>query len=811
MKLFKAIASVAITLILIWLLQTKFGSLPPIGKFLNPTTGFWQNAESKHIIKEQHLKLEGLQGKVTIRFDENRIPHIFAENDHDLYLAQGYITASDRLWSMDMQTRSAAGRLAEVVGPKALEIDRYHRRIGMVYGAEHTLTKMMQDPQVKAMVLAYTEGVNAYIHHLWKRDYPLEFKLLDYEPEDFKPINCALFLKLMSETLAGGSRDLPMTNDLVKFGPDAVKELFPDYPFAESPVIPAGTKWNFTPLAIPKPSDSFIAQMTDHKTPEPKEGIGSNNWVIAGSKSANGYPILANDPHLHLTLPSIWYQVQLSAPGINVNGVSFPGAPGVIIGYNQHVSWGVTNVDADVLDWYQIRFKDARKNEYWYNNKWNKVTRRIEEIKVRGHKAVYDTVLYTHQGPVAYEEAAKKPDGKFINVPIGHALRWIAHDASNEWRTFYLLDRAKNYSDYHEALKYFYAPAQNFVFASNDKDIAITINGRLPLKFREQGKFLLDGSDPANDWQGWIPFEQNPTAKNPSQGYLASANQSSTDPTYPYYINWRFGSYYRAKRINDRLARMQNATADSMRVLQMDDYSMQAHDVLPTMLKYIDASRLDADQKEVLNLLTNWDKHYAVNSIGASIYTKWWDEFFDTTWDEFADSKENLAVPTWDETTRLLLTDPKSKWFDIKRTRYIETCPDILNRTFIKVAEEMLHNYGKPGPHWEWGKVRKTFIDHLAGPSMLGFGTGNFEAAGSSIAVNAFRDDTGPSWRMVVQMGPTVKGYGIFPGGESGNPGSYYYMDMFNTWKEGRLNELLFLNSASEESPRITSTLTISK
>jgi penicillin amidase len=301
MKLFKAIASVAITLILIWLLQTKFGSLPPIGKFLNPTTGFWQNAESKHIIKEQHLKIEGLQGKVTIRFDENRIPHIFAENDHDLYLAQGYITASDRLWSMDMQTRSAAGRLAEVVGPKALEIDRYHRRIGMVYGAEHTLTKMMQDPQVKAMVLAYTEGVNDYIHHLWKRDYPLEFKLLDYEPEDFKPINCALFLKLMSETLAGGSRDLPMTNDLVKFGPEAVKELFPDYPFAESPVIPAGTKWNFTPVAIPKPSDSFIAQMTGHKTPEPKEGIGSNNWVIAGSKSANGYPILANDPPLMLT------------------------------------------------------------------------------------------------------------------------------------------------------------------------------------------------------------------------------------------------------------------------------------------------------------------------------------------------------------------------------------------------------------------------------------------------------------------------------------------------------------------------------
>ena len=365
-------------------------------------------------------------------------------------------------------------------------------------------------------------------------------------------------LKLMSETLAGGSDQFAMTNNLKRFGAKDVNDLFPDYPFHEDPIIPVGTKWNFKPLPIPKPSADFIAQMTD--TIKPKErvpGIGSNNWVIAGSKSASGYPILANDPHLNLTFPSIWYQLQMSSPTVNVYGVSLPGAPCVVIGYNQKISWGVTNVDADVLDWYQVRFKDNSKNEYWYNNKWNKINKRIEVINIRGQKPVYDTVIYTHHGPVVYDNAAQKPKDSDENIPVGDALRWIAHDESDEFMTFYLLNRGKNYDDYRKALTYFTAPAQNFIFASNDKDIAITPNGKIPLKFKDQGKFIMDGSDPANDWHGWIPYDQNPTVKNPPRGFVSSANQSSTDQTYPYYINWRFELYDRGKRINDLLTAMQ--------------------------------------------------------------------------------------------------------------------------------------------------------------------------------------------------------------------------------------------------------------
>src|SRR5665213_1732517 len=435
MKFAKAFVSIVITLLLVWALNTKFGDIPPLGKFLNPSTGFWQNAESKNAPATEDLNLTGLQGKVVIRYDEHRIPHIFAQNDHDLYLAQGYVTARDRLWEMDVQTRQAAGRLSEVIGSKTLEIDRYHRRMGMVYGAENTLRGMMKDPVTKMMVMAYTEGVNNYVRQLTPRDYPFEFKLLDYAPEEWKPINCAFLLKLMSETLAGGSDQFGMTNNLKRFGPAAVKELFPDYPFHEDPIIPAGTKWDFNPLPVPKPSTGFLAQMTEGiHTKEIEPGVGSNNWAIAGGKSANGYPILANDPHLDLTFPSIWYQLQMASPTVNVYGVSLPGAPGIIIGYNQKISWGVTTVDADVLDWYQVKFKDKTKNEYWYNNRWNPVKRRIEVINVRGEKPVIDTVIYTRHGPVVYEYPSKKPTGGYPGVPGGNALRWIAHDESDELR-----------------------------------------------------------------------------------------------------------------------------------------------------------------------------------------------------------------------------------------------------------------------------------------------------------------------------------------------------------------------------------------
>ncbi|WP_158828323.1 penicillin acylase family protein [Mucilaginibacter lacusdianchii] len=812
MKIFKAIICILSTVVLIWALHTKFGPVPPVGNFINPSTGFWQNAESKYDSPANKLNLEGLHDEVIVKYDDNHVPHIFAKNDHDLYYAQGYVTAADRLWQMDIQTRSASGRLAKVVGANALEIDRYHRRMGMVYGAENSLRGMMKDPQTKLVVEAYTKGINTYIHSLTPAQYPIEFKLLNYKPEEWKPINCALLLKLMSETLAGGSDELEMTNVLNKFGWKVTQDLFPDESFQQEPIIPAGTKWNFKPLTIPKFSPTFKAQMlsNNHKPASKIEGIGSNNWAVSGSKTATGYPILANDPHLHLTFPSIWYQIQLHGPGVNVYGVSLPGAPNIIIGYNQNISWGVTNVDADVLDWYQIKFKDADKNEYWYNNQWRKTTRRIETIKVRGQAAVTENVIYTHFGPVVYEDSIQKYKKAPANVPAGTALRWVAHDESNELRTFYLLNRGNNYADYRKALAFYSAPAQNFIFASADNDIAITPNGKLPLKFKDQGKFILDGTDAANNWQGFIPYEQNPTVKNPPRGFVSSANQQSTDATYPYYINWQFGAYQRGKRINDRLSAMNHITADSMRLLQTDNYSITAYDILPTLLKYIDPSELDASQLEAYKVLKSWNKRFDADAIGATIFNSWWLNVYNTTWrDDFETLNADLRWPSKDRTIKMLLTEPQSKWFDNIHTAGRETIADIVSQAFNNTINELIHAHGKLGAAWQWGKIRPTEIDHLA--SLPGFGSGKFESGGTAGVINAISGGNGPSWRMVVQLGPKVKGFGIFPGGESGNPGSFYYTNMLQSWKDGKLNELLYLQSATEKSEKIKNTLTLQK
>ncbi len=812
MKLLKALLSVSVTLALIWALQTRLGPVPPVGKFLNPQTGFWQNAESRNIKPEEDLQLTGLNDHVTIKFDEHRIPHIFARNEHDLYYAQGYVTARDRLWQMDMQTRAASGRLSEVVGARALELDRYRRRMGMGYGAEQAIAEMMKDPRTRRSIEAYTDGINRYIRDLTIRNYPIEFKLLDYKPEEWKPINCAYLLKAMTETLAGGTDELAMTNTLNHFGAAVTNDLFHDQSFQQDPIIPVGTKWDFKPLPIPQPSKAFKdMMMTGGTLSQGKtEGIGSNNWAVSGSKTASGFPILANDPHLHLTFPSIWYQVQLTAPGVNVYGASLPGAPNVIIGYNQKVSWGVTNVDADVLDWYRIKFKDKSRNEYWYDGRWNRTTRRKEVIGVRGEAPHTEEVIYTRFGPVAYEDDAQKPSKAPNDVPTGAAVRWIAHERSNDLLTFYMLNRSANYADYRKALTTYTAPAQNFVFASADNDIAITPNGRYPLKYRDQGKFVLDGTDPADDWHGWIPADQNPTVKNPPRGFVSSANQSSTDATYPYYLNWQFGPYQRGTRINGRLAAMNKITVDSMRTLQTDNYSITARDILPTLLTNLKGAKLDANQQQAFDLLTKWDLYYNANSAAATVFDRWWENLYQLIWkDEFEVKGIALQIPSRDRTIKLLLTEPGSKWFDDVSTPTTETCADMVQKAFKRTVTDLVRDHGNSPKNWQWGTVRPVEIGHLA--NLPGFGSGKFASGGNRGIVNAISGGNGPSWRMVVQMGPQVKGYGIYPGGQSGNPGSFYYTDMLQTWKNGQLNELLFMRSPDERSSRITSTLVMSK
>ncbi|QMW02467.1 penicillin acylase family protein [Spirosoma foliorum] len=801
MRYTKAVASSLFTLVLIWALSRSWGSIPAFGPLLSPFVGFWQNAESATSADEE-ITLNGTKAPVTVIFDDLAIPHVFAQNDHDAYFAQGYLTARDRLWQMEFQTHAAAGRVAELVGDKALELDRFNRHLGMGFGAEKAVKAMMADPRSRESVEAYTAGVNAYIKELSPAHYPLEYKLLGYAPEPWQPIKCAYFLKYMSGVLALGADDLNMSNVLKKYGTVVTTDLFPDYPFREDPIIPVGTKWDFTPVKIPavpantSPDGKSVAL----NWPEQDPTIGSNNWAVGPQKSASGYPILANDPHLSLSLPSIWYQMQLVTPTMNVYGATMPGSPGVIIGFNKQVAWGVTNVGADVLDFYQIRFKDASRKEYWHDNKWKPVTRRLEVIKVKGMPDVIDTVLYTHHGPVMYE-VGQKPFAK--NVPVGYAARWIAHEASNDFLTYYLLDRAQNHDDYRKALSYYGAPAQNFVFADTAKDIAISPNGRFPLKWKDQGKFLLDGTNPAHDWQGWIPANQNPHVKNPPRGFVSSANQSSTDPTYPYYINWQFAPSERGTRINQRLTAMKQATPDSLRSLQNDNFNLQAANALPVFLPYVQDKSLSGEQKKVLDIIKKWQYNNDIAEIGPTVFTEWMRQYLDGVWKDDFPSNDTIPMryPSFDRTLHMAEKEPTAHWFDDITTPAKETIGSVLTQSFQMAVDSLTKQHGAVGTAWQWGPHKATRITHLARLDALS--ALNVQIGGGRSVVNATSERHGPSWRMVVALGPTPKAYGVYPGGQSGNPGSPNYLNMLETWRTGQLNELLFLQTAQDANPRI--------
>ena len=813
----KALLALAASITLVWMLNTKHGDLPPFGKLLSPYRGFWQNGERAGDFPDQQtLALPDLRQPVAVRYDDHRVPHVFARNDADLYFAQGYLTARDRLWQMEFQTHVAAGRLSEILGPARLETDRFFRRMGLPFGAANSLKVMMADPGTRTVLESYSAGVNAYITQLTPATLPFEYKLLDYRPEPWQPLKCALLLKFMAWDLSGRTDDLRMSNILRQYGPGVVKDLFPDYPTREDPIVPVGTPLDFQPLAAPPVPKSFEAAYAIHQLrTEPDAELGSNNFAVSGLKSASGYPLLANDPHLTLNLPSIWYQIQLNAPGLNVYGVTIPGAPAVIIGFNEHVAWGVTNVAADVLDFYQLKFKDQTRREYWHAGRWKPVRRVVEHIKVRGQPDRLDTVLYTHHGPVVYDKNEKP----FVNqTPIAHAMRWTAHDGADEVGTFVRLNHARTYADYTAALATYGSPAQNFIFANNDKDIAIWPNGRFPLKWRDQGKFILDGTDPAYDWQGWIPQAQNPHVKNPGRGFVSSANQFSAGPDYPYYLHWTYGdSYARAHRINQRLAAMTQVTPDSLRQLQNDVLDLNAQLMLPRLLALVSDAALGATppaatspEGRVLAELRRWPYQYTADAVGPTIFNLWYADLRKRLWDDDfppAATGPALRHPSRDRTNTLLLTEPNSPWIDDRRTPTRETLPQLALQSLRFATDSLTRKFGPLSPKWRWAAQKSTDVLHLL--QLPGFGEMDLDCGGGAGIVNATSERNGPSWRMVVALGPRVRAYGVYPGGQSGNPGSPFYNNLVETWRVGKLDELVFLRSATEAHPRVNTSWTL--
>ncbi len=801
MKIIKLLLSLILVIGVFYALNTKIGSAPPMGKFLNPTTGIWQNDSETNI--DGTIQIDGLLEDVTVHYDEQLIPHIFAQNDTDLYRAQGFVTAQHRLWQMEFQTYAAAGRISEIIGDGALDYDRQQRRIGMGYGAEQALKKMKASPESFKLVEAYRDGINSYINQLTDADLPVEYKLLNYKPELWTTKKTALLLQYMTKMLAGHDSDLEYTNALRLFGKAKFDLLFPDFFDINDPVIPKDTDWSYIDTKMTEtPKSELLLDSIAETMEKPNPDNGSNNWAVSGKKSASGHPILANDPHLGLNLPSIWFVMQLSTPNQNVMGATLPGALGVISGFNNTISWGVTNATRDVLDWYKIEFKDASRSAYKYDNQWKASTVRVEEIKVRDSETVSDSVIYTHHGPVSYDHTFKGD-----NERAGYAMKWIGHLGGNSQLTFLELNKAKNYNDYTKALKHFIAPAQNFVFASTEGDIALWVQGLFPNKWKGQGKFLMDGSKSYNDWQSFIPMEFNAHTKNPERGFVSSANQHPVDETYPFYVFNDGYETYRNRVINDFLGSKNNITVEDFKSLHNNNYNLKAAELLPFIFETMDVSTLTSEEKEIYAQIQAWDFNNTIEALGPSIWDMWWTKLYDLTWDEFDVENVALEAPFTYQTIYLLKNDSENEFMDVVSTPERETAKDLFLNTFKATAQELLEWKSKHGDY-NWQAYKATYAGHLL-QGLPAFSRFNLPIGGGRSIVNATSENHGPSWRMIVEMSSPPVALGIYPGGQSGNPGSRYYDNFIDDWAEGNYHQLQFLqNYKSNENIIATQTLT---
>ena len=786
---------VAAVLLAGWLLLGSLSGLfglplPALGPFFNPSLGFWQNTGEGARTQELNIHLDDERARGEIHFDDRGVPHIIAGNQINAIWLQGYVHAYDRLWQMDISTRSTEGTLAEILGPTLVSRDTDRVRNGFRVMAGRMIETMQSDfPEDYAVFEAYAAGINAYLDQLDPEDYPLEYKLLGHSPQRWSPYRIALLVKGMSASLSWGYDDARATATREALGEEQFDFLYPERFPEASPVVPdpvpsgAVTELGlFSGMgmapALRRPNWTALDSTAFGHIPYDPDN-GSNNWAVGPGHSNTRRPLLANDPHLPLSYPSIWYESQITYPGCNARGVGLAGAPGLMIGFNPDVAWGETNVGQDVTDWYRIAWTDSSRTAYRVGGEELTTEWRTDTLRVKGEDDVVVRTPWTVFGPVPYDA------GPYA----GMAMQWLAGLSPGKdrrphtiIRVFLDLMESKNYGDYVAALEGYVDPAQNFIFAAKDGDIAIRPNGFFPLREPEQGRFVQDGDSLGLVWDEFIPFNRRPVQYNPARGYVSSANQVTTGPDYPYYYLGRFDEY-RGRYINRALDRQPTMNQRRMKELQLDDHSLLAEELTPFLLARINRSALTEEGRRVLRILSEWDYRYAGDSRAPTLFDDWRARLYQLTFDEVVDDEALLRPEGW-MLTELLRTNPEHAIFDIDSTRtFRETGSILVQRAF----EEMLEDLEGDLP-LTWAEARNARIGHLG--RIPGLGSPLITTGGARGTVRVVDEGIGASWRMVVELGEKPRGWGALPGGASGNPGSRYYDNGFEEWAEGRYHEL---------------------
>ena len=776
----------------IYVLNNPMGQVPPLGKFLDPFKGVWQNALVPAIPKSSTLKMPDLKDEVQIVFNERGVPHIFAQNDHDLCFAAGYVMAMHRLWQMEFSSHAALGRTSEILGERALEFDRYIRKMGMSYAAEKMVEAISEDHITNDQLNAYSAGINAWIKSLSPGKYPFEYKLLGHKPEPWSQVKTAAMGMNMNRTLTFANSGLRLSALKAKWGEDAVVAFYDSPPKYNEPIL-SRKDWDFSLTPPASPGVDFMPQfILDAIIPDREPGIGSNNWVVSGKLTQSGAPILASDPHLNTTLPSIWYEMQLNAPGVNVYGVTIPGmGPGVGIGFNEKIAWGITNTHNEVLNIFEVELDEA-ETHYFFDQKWVPLTYRHEIYKVRGGKTVIDSIPFTHHGPLMYRpgETPFSP-----TIPIAHAISWAALETGNSFIAYFLMNRSGNFTEFRNAVSHMKAPSQNFGFASVGGDIAKQLNGLWPLQWEHQGMFISDGRRPEYDWKGYIPFEYLPYEVNPARGFVSNANQKVAY-NYPFYIGWLFGNTARPNIINRKLSENKKFTVDDMKELQLNNDNFWAQTYLDQMLDSVMAwyskntmPGEPSPETKALRYLRDWNRVNEPESIATTVFERWRTEMSSLLWKPFVEPVSQFSPirPYPDITFMVLFHDYPA---DVYRQLFgnLPATAELLAQSFKNTLAALEAERGKELDNWQWWKINGLTLNHLLNIQALNHP--RIKVGGSGDSPNAIRGSHAPSWRMVVSLGDTIQAWGIYPGGQSGNPAIRGYNAFVNDYAEGNYYSL---------------------
>ncbi|MFX1475258.1 MAG: penicillin acylase family protein [Promethearchaeota archaeon] len=767
----------------------------PVVPWVQPNGGLWMDIHWANYPPYATEQLPGLDGDIRIIRDTWGVPHIFATTEHDMYLACGYVHAQDRLFQIDTYRRLAQGRLSEVYGQNYFDDDLFYRTLRLNETAEASYSLLSSG--VQALIQSYADGFNLYLERIGSR-VPMEFRVLGYMPEPWTAVDVLTIERLFSWMVSGAHnfQDLYMAILVDTFGNDTVwNELFPVLRYNDVPTVPPTAEKTQEPdissSSILKAAKSLAARyrsITD-ESPLPSAPLsGSNSWVLNGSHTQSGAPLLCGDPHQNLLIPTFWYEVHLVGAGYNVRGVTFPGFPFILQGYNSHLAWSFTAMSSDDADFYYYRWDPANPDNYWWEGSWQGITQVPGTIYVKTG-GVLTPYTYnfntTVHGPL-FDET----DDRF-------AVKWNGNNGSRAAEGYLGITKASTYSAFETALTFLDSPSLNYLYADTSDNIAYHATGLHPIRPTGGGPTPMNGSTGTHEWLGFIPFAELPQSFNPSTGYLVSANNRPVNASYPYYLGYTFAPAHRARRITQLVNETTGQTVADMKSIQLDTYSLQAaalKDLVATVVLSGVTTTSHPLVYDAATELQSWDCQMVTTSIGATIWANFFPIFRKAT---FGDEYNQAGLPDgpFPDSAVLenltLTNDPT--WFNNVSLSSTQTRDDIILESFIASINELESLLGANMAAWQYGNVHLLVIEHTLSTTFPYLNAPIVPINGDEYTVSyspGFYVNTGATWRQIIDLGNPAQSLGVIPGGQSSNPYSLHYLDQLWLWIAGDYHAL---------------------